>query len=403
VARSPRLLKVAFARPEVFRREYESNLANGGVFVATDEAFELREKVRVKLVLGFCRREIDLDGEVVHQVTREMAALGGPTGVAVSFEEPAAEIRKRLAPLVPAIPEPPTVAPPAGQTPRAQRAPARVAARIQGADEPLAGRTRDLSRSGMLVSVPGRGIPVGQKVRIALTHPTNGEAMALEGTVVREIGGEAGVSALAIRFDPAEPERPAVERFVAGIQSVEHARRLGGISGDVAEVGVPQLLQMLGNTTDAGTVVLRRGAEEAIVGFEKGTLRVVRLGSATGMKALVRLVAWREGSFEFHARLDPIEAPDPPLPLAGAVLDATLLHDEGQRPERRVPPPNAVPRLAPAAAPSAGADLGKLERAVLDLVQAGFPWRRILDVIPEPDPTILGALEALVDEGLVKV
>jgi Tfp pilus assembly protein PilZ len=403
VARSPRMLKVAFARPEVFRREYESNLANGGVFVATAEAFELREKVRVRLVLGFCRREIDLDGEVVHHVTREMAALGGPSGVAISFEEPAAEIRKRLAPLVPVLPEPPTVAPAAAERPRAQRAPARVAARIQAGEEPLAGRTRDLSRSGVLVSVPGRGIPIGQKVRIALTHPSSGEAMALEGTVVREIGGEDGVSALAIRFDPTEPERPAVERFVEGIQSVEHARRLGGISGDVAEVGVPQLLQMLGNTADAGTVVLRRGAEEAMVGFEKGMLRVVRIGSATGIKALVRLVAWREGSFEFHARLDPIEAPEPLLPLAGAILDAALLHDEYQRPERRVPQQNAVPRLAPAAAPSAGADLGKLERAVLDLVQAGFPWRRILDVIPEPDPIILSALEALVDEGLVQV
>jgi Tfp pilus assembly protein PilZ len=403
VARSPRMLKVAFARPELFRREYESNLANGGVFVATADAFELREKVRVRLVLGFCRREIDLDGEVVHQVTREMAALGGPTGVAISFEEPAAEIRTRLAPLVPPRPEPPTVAPQAGQTPRAQRAPARVVARIQAGEEPLTGRTRDLSRSGVLVSVPGRGIPVGQKVRVALTHPSTGEAMALDGSVVREIAGEDGVSALAIRFDPTEPERPAVERFVEGIQSVEHARRLGGIVGDVAEVGVAQLLQMLGNTAAAGTVVLRRGPEEAVVGFEKGTLRVVRLGSATGIKALVRLVAWREGSFEFHARLDPLEAPEAPLPLAGAILDATLLYDEYQRPERRVPKPNVVPRLAPAAAPSAGADLGKLERAVLDLVQAGFPWRRILDVIPEPDPTILGALEALVDEGLVQV
>jgi Tfp pilus assembly protein PilZ len=403
VAASPRELKVAFARPELFRREYESNLANGGVFVATNESFELREKVRVKLVLGFCRREIDLDGEVVHQVTREMAALGGPVGVAVSFDESAPEIRKRLAPLVPPAPEPPTVVHAGVSRRRAERAPARVAARIQGEDEPLAGRTRDLSRSGVLVSVPGRGIPVGQKVRIALTHPTSGEAMALEGTVVREIEGESGVSALAIRFDPAEPERPSVERFVEGLQSVEHARRLGGISGDVAEIGVAQLLQMLGSTADAGTVVLRRGAEEAIVGFEKGLLRVARLGPATGMKALVRLVGWCEGSFEFHARLDPVEAPDPPLPLAGAVLDAMLLHEEGQRPERRAPPPSAVPRLAPAAAPSAGADLGKLERAVLDLVQAGFPWRRILDVIPEPDPTILGALEALVDEGLVQI
>ena len=392
---------MAFARPEVFRREYESNLANGGVFVTTSESFELREKVRVRLVLGFCRREIDLDGEVVHRVTPEMAALGGPTGVAVSFEAPATEIRKRLAPLVPAVPEPPTVAIPAGQKARAQRAPARVVARIQGADEPLAGRTRDLSRSGVLVSVPGRGIPVGQKVRIALTHPTSGEAMALQGTVVREVEGESGVSALGIRFDSEGPERPEVDRFVENLQSVEHARRLGGISGDVAEVGVGPLLQMLGNTAPAGTVLLRRGAEEALVGFEKGLLRIARVGPATGMKALVRIVGWSEGSFEFHARLDPIEAPDPPLPLAGAVLDATLLHDEGRRADRRVPPPNAVPRLAPAAAPSAGADLGKLERAVLDLVQAGFPWRRILDVIPEPDPTILGALEALVDEGLV--
>jgi Tfp pilus assembly protein PilZ len=395
------MLKVAFARPETFRREYEANLANGGVFVATDDVFQLREKVRVRLVLGFCRHEVDLDGEVVHQVTPEMAALGGPTGVAISFEEPAAEIRKRLGPLAPAPPEPATVAPLALR-PRAQRAPARVTVRIQGSDEPVAGRTRDLSRTGVLVSVPGQGIPVGQKVRIALTHPSNGEAMALEGTVVREIGGDGGVSALAIRFDPEEPERPQVERFVEGIQSVEHARRLGGISGDVAEVGVARLLQMLGNTADAGTVVLRRGAEEAFVGFEKGMVRAARLGAATGMKALVRLVGWSEGSFEFHARLDPIEDPEPPLPLAGAVLDATLLHDESRPPGRRAPPPTAVPRLAPAAAPSAGADLGKLERAVLDLVQAGFPWRRILDVIPEPDPTILGALEALVDEGLVE-
>ncbi len=405
MAPSPRMLKVAFARPEVFRREYEANLANGGVFVATGEAFELREKVRVRLVLGFCRREVDLDGEVVHQVTREMAELGGPTGVAISFEEPAAEIRKRLAPLLPpatTVPEAPTVAPESIPR-RAPRAPARVAARIQTEAEPLTGRTRDLSRSGVLVSVPGQGIPLGQKVRIALTHPSSGEAMAVAGTVVREIGGEDGVSALAIRFDPEEPERPAVERFVDGIQSVEHARRLGGISGDVAVVGVPQLLQMLGNSADAGTVVLRRGAAEGIVGFEKNMLRVARLGSATGMKALVRLVGWRDGSFEFHARLDPSEAPDPPVSLHGAILDATIMYDESQRPGRQGPPPNAVPRLAPAAAPSAGADLGKLERAVLDLVQAGFPWRRILDVIPEPDPTILAALEALVDEGLVVV
>jgi Tfp pilus assembly protein PilZ len=403
VGSAPRILEVAFARADDFRREYEENLANGGVFVATDLDFALREKVRVKLVLGFCRRAIELDGEVVHRVTREMSALGGTCGVAVSFEEPAAGIRRRLAPLLGVPADPPPAPTPPHHKPRAPRAPARVAARIEGAEEPLAGRTRNLSRSGVLVSVPGRGVPVGQKVRLTLTHPTTGEAKDLEGTVVRELGGEGGVAALGIRFDPPEGERAALERFVAEIHSVEHARRLGGISGDLATIGVAQLLQMLGATSPTGTLTLRRGAEEAIVGFENRRLRLVRVGTATGMKALVRLVGWREGSFEFHARLDPIEAPEPPLPLEGAVLDATLLHDEAVRPDRRRVAPDAVPRLAPAAAPAAGAELGKLERAVLDLVQAGFPLKRILDVIPEPDPAILRALDALVDVGLVEL
>jgi Tfp pilus assembly protein PilZ len=394
---------VAFARADAFRREYESNLANGGVFVATEEPFELREKVRVRLALAFCRRELELAGEVVHRVTREIQALGGTSGVAVSFEAPAAEIRRRLAPLLELAADAPTPPPSERGVPRAARAPARVRARIEGAEEALVARTQNLSRSGALVSVPGRGIPVGERVKLTLSHPTSGEAMDLEGTVVREVGGESGVAALGIRFDPPADRRAEVERFVEGVQKVEHARGLGGISGDVAAMGVPQLLQMLGSSAPAGTLVLRRGAEEVVVGFEKGMLRFVRAGAATGMKALVRLVGWRDGHFEFHARLDPVEDPEAPLPLEGALLDAVLMHDEAVRPDRRPPAPGAIPRLAPAAAGSAGADLGKLERAVLDLVQAGFPVRRILDVIPEPDPLILRALDALVDAGLVQI
>ena len=400
-----RTLELAFARPEALRHEYETNLANGGVFVATREPFELREKVRVRLVLGFCHKRLELGGEIVHLVSAEMAALGKtPQGVAISFEEPAAKIRQRLAPLLESVSElplDPPVAP--GQKPRAPRAAARVPARIKGAAEPVAGRTKNLSHTGMLVSVPDCGIPVGERVKITLSHPTSGEAMDVDGTVVREIADEGRVDAVAIRFDPSASRRGEVESFIDGVKNADHASRLGGISGDVAELGVPQLVQMLGSTAPVGTLTVCHGAEEAWLGFERGMLRYVRVGSATGMKALVRLVGWQQGSFEFHARLDPTQTPEPPLPLEGAILDATLMHDELGRPGRLLPPPDAVPRLAPASAPSAGADLGKLERAVLDLVQAGFPVRRILDVIPEPDPLILGALDALVEAGLVRL
>jgi len=400
LAGAPRTLELAFAGAEALRHEYETNLANGGVFIATEEPFELREKVRVRLVLEFCHQRLELGGEVVHQVTAQMAALGRtPQGVAVSFEEPAAKIRQRLAPLLEGATELPLAARTRpGHMPRAPRAAARVPARIKGSAEPIAGRTRNLSQTGVLVSVPSRGVAVGERVKVTLTDPASGHAMDVDGTVVREVA-----DAIAIRFDPSASRRGAVESFIDGVKSAEHASRLGGISGDVAELGVPQLVQMLGSTAPLGTLSLRRGAEEAVLGFERGMLRTARVGVATGMKALVRLVGWREGSFEFHARLEVGQTPEPPLPLEGAILDATLMHDELGKPGRRLPPPDAVPRLAPAAAPSAGADLGKLERAVLDLVQAGFPVWRILDVIPEPDPLIYGALDALVDAGLVRL
>jgi hypothetical protein len=45
--------------------------------------------------------------------------------------------------------------------------------------------------------------------------------------------------------------------------------------------------------------------------------------------------------------------------------------------------------------------LCKIEAAVLDLARAGFTVQRLLDVIPEPDPQILRALESLCNEGIV--
>ena len=43
---------------------------------------------------------------------------------------------------------------------------------------------------------------------------------------------------LGIAFEPSEKERPDLEQFVDGVQSTEHTRRLGGITGEIAEVGV---------------------------------------------------------------------------------------------------------------------------------------------------------------------
>jgi Tfp pilus assembly protein PilZ len=396
VAKSTRVLRISFSDADAFQKEYVQNLVNGGVFVATIQAFELREPVRVEIVLTFCKKKLRVNGEIVHIVTREMSQVGATPGVAVQFEGSVQEIRTRLDPLVIACGAPLHQPPDQGRR-RQPRVAARVSARIEGAGEEIEGHTRNLSRSGALVAVNGPGPAVGERVRVTLEHPTSGEAMEVEARVARQVETAGAVSALGLEFDAPASRRAEVERFVETLQTAEHTRRLGGISGALAELGAQDLLQMFGTSAQVGTLIFRHGEHEASVGFEGGMLRYARLGPTTGMKALVRMLAWKEGVFEFHARLDPVKHPEAPLPLEAAMFDAVRQIDEGNRIDRRRFPLDAKPRILGAASDVEG----KTAEAVLDLARAGFCVQRILDVIPEPDPEIYAALVQLLDGGAI--
>jgi hypothetical protein len=328
-----------------------------------------------------------------------MASAGGTPGIAVQFADAAHVVRERLAPLIEASGSFQTEPEDTGKR-SAPRVPARVPVQLEGPGGPIAGHTRNLSRSGVLVSVPGSELPVGEVVQVTLEHPGNGRNMQVEGTIAREVRSDGDVMALGIQFAPNDGQEPEFERFVEEIQSAEHSRRLGGISGSIAELGPQNLLHMFGTTAQQGTLTLIQGELEGVIGFESGLLRYARLGSAAGMKALTRLLAWRQGGFEFHARLEPLEVPEPPLPLEAAVLEAVRQLDEVQRIDaRRFPPAARLRLLNPEVL--AGDDSSKVEEAVIDLARAGFDVRRIVEVIPEPDPEIFRAIEALVDRGVV--
>ena len=243
-------------------------------------------------------------------------------------------------------------------------------------------------------------LPVGELVRVRLVHPGSHGSMEVRGRVARQVRSDGDVTALGIHFDPIDSEAPEFQRFVEEIQSAEHSRRLGGISGSIAELGPQNLLHMFGTTAQAGTLTLIQGELEGVVGFEHGLLRYARLGPVSGMKALTRLLAWRQGGFEFHASLEPLAAPEPPLPLEAALLEAVRQIDEVQRIDARRFPPEARLRLLDPGA-GVGDPSSKVEEAVVDLARAGFDVRRIVEVIPEPDPEIFRAIEALVDRGVV--
>jgi type IV pilus assembly protein PilZ len=404
VAQSRRLLRVAFEDVDAFRQEYQRNLANGGVFVPTERSFELRDPVRVELMLAGSDAKTSLDGEIVHIVPPDMAGLGGTPGVAVQFLGRAHEVRARLEPLA-AVTGTHQYRPADNGRRAAARARAHMLAEVVDLESGLSmrGRTRDLSRSGVLVAAHGEAVGVGRHVQITLEHPTSGERLELGGVVVRDIRSETGqVVAVGIQFDAPRRRQQEIERFVDDVQSVEHARRLGGIEGSIAELGVDGLIQTFARGSAAGTLTLRRGAQEAIVVVGGGLLRLARLAGTTGVKALVRLMRWKDGSFEFHARVDPELPSEPPLPVEVALLEAAHQLDELGRIDARELPPTA--RLYVGGARAGGEPLSKIEEAVLDLARAGsFTLERVVELIPESDPEIYAAVRALAERGAVRL
>jgi Tfp pilus assembly protein PilZ len=397
-----KFLCIKFADVEEFRREYTANLENGGVFIETTEPVNLRETVDVRMELVGVAQTISVPGEVVHIVPPEMATAGGRPGAAIQFGCSKNALRKMLEPIASRCENLESEPADSGRR-RSTRVPAQVGVRIEAAGESIVGHTRNLSQTGVLVSVPGQGYPAGEQIRVRLSHPLTEESLSVSAVVVRVVASVGGVVALAIEFNPGGPQREELQRFIQDLQSTEHARRLGGIYGSIAEVGVANVLEMFGKTSRLGTLMLAHDEQQAVLGFEGGLVRYVQLGAVTGLKALARVLLWTEGSFEFHARLEPVQSPGAPLPFDAAMLDATHQIDELHRLDLAALPADATIGLASGRAGSDGDATEKVEQAVMDLARAGFTIQRILDVIPDPDPEILKAISSLVELGAIEV
>jgi Tfp pilus assembly protein PilZ len=284
---------------------------------------------------------------------------------------------------------------------RDRREAARVPVRLDATHVSLDGRTRDLSESGLLVSVDGTELPIGKAVSISLVHPETGEALEVRGRVARHVPTDGTVAAVGIRFEPEAGAGEQLAERVRELKEAERERRRRGISGAVDEIGLANLLQALARCSPRGTLTVVCGREEGVIAFDDGFLCYARIGSLRGEKALARLLGWQEGWFEFHSRVDAMPAEEAPVLLEAAILEAARQLDEASREENASFDPAAKLRVDMKLLTRENFELDKTEQAVIDLAVAGFTIRRILDVIPEPDSRVLDALRSLEDRGLV--
>ncbi len=339
----PRKLRVEFRSEDSFRREYAENIARGGIFIPTRLQLDLRESVEIELVLAFQDQSVVLPGEVVHCVPPEMAETGAQPGVAIQFLIDGEQVRSKLGMF-------------AGQagsldersqgTGRrvAARYRARVPAEVQIDGVWIAGHTRNLSTSGALIALPGDPPPVGRKVAIRIDHPSGDQPLEIGGVAARHVES-AGSVCVGIQFRVPEAREAEIADFIGRLHVLEHSRRLGGINGPIADLGIRSILAMFGSCAPEGMLTLTRGDEEGYITIDHGNLRA-QVGSRIGREALDFLMSWTSGSFEFEGQPDQglVDGetialseivPDAPVPQASRsdeTLDELALGDESEDP-----------------------------------------------------------------------
>jgi predicted regulator of Ras-like GTPase activity (Roadblock/LC7/MglB family) len=107
------------------------------------------------------------------------------------------------------------------------------------------------------------------------------------------------------------------------------------LKGTLADIGIIDLMQFPYTGRRTGELVVTADGKEGRIYYDQGSLVHACLGNAAGMEALVLMVDWIEGSFEF------ITDSEPPhktveMDLHRAVMQALKLHDERKKEEERL-------------------------------------------------------------------
>ncbi len=404
-------LRVSYRDPEVFSREYASNLSKGGIFVATAEILEINTPVRVQVVLDYCDFECMLEGEVVGCVGPDLEAVGGVAGVAVALLSSVSEIHEIFGAhlLVPRANEAGEQGDERRRTPRST---AHIEAQIRSRMGDLfRGATRNISRGGVLVNVRGSALALGEDVHVTLFGESGGQEgdqtcvqRTIPAVVARHVCDEHGeICAVGLHFLPEPDEADVVAAFIDGIKAKEHVRRLGAISGSLEAMGLAELIQGFGLTSPEGAFTLTCGADEGRIRFRGRMIIEAKLGPVSGLKAMTRMMSWREGEFEFEPSAGTRPGDAEVIPIEVALMESVRLIDELDH--------GAAPAIDPRARFSVDVNVAaciegalcKVDRAILDLATVSMPLHRILDTIPEPDPQILKHVASLLDQGALIV
>lgn len=119
----------------------------------------------------------------------------------------------------------------------------------------------------------------------------------------------------------------------------------GGLTGNLDQWPLPELLNMLGSSRQSGRVVVEHESLAGAVFLQEGQLVHAATATEAGVQALTTLFGMHEGSFCFEPRV-PAPAVTLDRPLDTLIAEVQREAQERETIRRMIPSANAVPSLA---------------------------------------------------------
>jgi CheY-like chemotaxis protein len=183
-------------------------------------------------------------------------------------------------------------------------------------------------------------------------------------------------------------------------EAAKDLRSESEIDGNLSQLGISDLLQILAMNKRSGKLALSHRGERGEIHVGDGRPMNAKIGPIEGEKALFRMLSWTEGTFSF--------TPTPPPPrdrlgrgMEDALLEGARHSDEMVRLLPSLPPRTTRIHLATDA--DLPADQHPVTSQVVELLRQPRPLSELVDLAPATDLDVLSVVSTLLQKGVVRI
>ncbi len=207
------------------------------------------------------------------------------------------------------------------------------------------------------------------------------------------------------------PDMAASESTVASRQSYQDVGKMTvhsgarSMTGTIAEVPLPDLIQLFSTSKKTGTLALRRGRVVAKIHMDKGKLVHATISDSSGLspvKAIYRILSWEDGTFELlgsesHNYPDQIN-----MPTEHILMEGLRQLDELRHAQEKLPPMDST-LIVCVPLKSKLTDLEDQSLAVFQIVLEKPTVQQVLDKTVLSDSESATVLQALLKKKYIKI